>query len=80
MQLERQLACSHCPVPAAVAAEVAAAAAAADSSLLWAALLAVLVLQRTQQLVRLGANWRAPRCRSLRDVPRAPAPWQPAVS
>lgn len=74
LQLERQLACSHCPVPAAVAAEVAAAAvAAADSSSLWAVLLA-------EQLLRLGANWRAPHCRSLRDVPRAPAPWQQAVS
>lgn len=68
LQLERQLACSHCPVPAEVAA-----AAAADSSSLWAALLA-------EQLLRLGANWRAPHCRSLRDVPRAPAPWQRAVS
>lgn len=72
LKLARQLACSHCPVPAAVAAEVEAAAA-ADSSSLWAALLA-------EQLLRLGANWRAPHCRSLRDVPRAPAPWQQAVS
>lgn len=56
------------------AVAAAAAAAAADKSSLWAAPVVL------EQAMQLDANWRAPRCHSLRDVPRAPAPWQRAVS